>query len=188
MYLFQVFAALVLLPTLAIAQGDPTHEAKVDDPGGLLEVDSTVVLRFNGEMVSFNQGRRYAISVNKLIPDARTFRAKLAVALKEQKQLDQVVFDWFGKESLKRLNLQIGDKVPIPTVQAAISAFATESKLPVYIALATKDERLSHNYCVIVGGLVNRGKGPLMPEQIRELLKPGLTQDQLAKLLPKIED
>ena len=139
-------------------------------------------IEVNGK-ISFNEGRQYAISVNQGLPNAKASRAKLIAALGEQKQLNQVVFGWLGKKQPTRLNLWVGNKVPVE-VAVVVAAYATDTKLPVYIILMTEDEQLNHTHCVYIG-LVDSDIDPVTPEKIKVLLKPGLTAEQFAKLLPK---
>jgi hypothetical protein len=188
MRLSHTLAVLVLLPALVLAQGDPPADKKVEEPKELVEVETTSTLSINGRFMGFAPGRRLAIGINEHLPDARKSRTKLAHTLKEEKQLDQVVFSWFGKKSPKRLNLMIGDEVPVSTAQAAIVAFAKDSKIPVYMTLMTVNGGLGNNYRVYVGGLVDRGQGPLTGEKIEKLVKPGLTTEEFHKLLSKAGD
>jgi len=123
--------------------------------------------------------------VNKHLPDAKALRVKLSASLGEQKQLDQVVFGWFGRKPPTRLNISIGDSVPVEMAQAVISAYATGAKLPVHIEQMPEDEQLGRTRRVFVGGLVDFDSTAATPEQIQELLKPGLRREQFAKLLSK---
>jgi len=180
-------AVLVVLPILTVVHADPPSPRKADEPPGLLEVPVIGIVEVNGKW-SFNNGRRYSISVNKHLPDAMASRAALVATLHEQKQLDQVVFDWFGKKLPTRLNLLIGDNVPVEMAQAVVAAYADGSKIPVHITLMTEDEQLGLTRAVYVGGLVDRDDAPVMRKQIQELLKPGLTHQQFAKVLLKQKD
>lgn len=184
MRLSHVSAVLVLLPVLAFAREEP-NRAKVEEPEGVFGVDSVYLVGVNDRFVGFNEGRRYAVSINEHLPDAKVSRAKLARLLKEQKQLDQVVFEWFGKETPKRLNIVIGDKVPVQIAQAAIAAYAVDAKVPVYIVLKSDDENVGRTYRIFLGSLVDFGNDPLKPEQLRELVKPDLSQERFTELLSK---
>jgi hypothetical protein len=170
------------------ALAEEPKKVNAGEPEGFLEVGVIGTVYINGTWVGFNQGRRYGISINKHLPNARDARAKLAVVLKEQKQLDQVVFDWFGRGPLKRLDIVIGTNIPVGVAQALISAYATESKIPVYVVLRTTDGAVEGTSLIHVGSLVSHGKDPITQEQLREVLKPGLTPEQFAKLLPKIDE
>ena len=78
--------------------------------------------------------------------------------------------------------------MPVRTAQAVIAAYASAAETPVYIMLMEKDNQLANTQRVYVGGLIDRGTEPATAEQIRELLKPGLTAEEFAKLLPKAGD
>ena len=186
MRLSHVAAMLVLLPALALAGDDP-NKTKFEEPEGLLQVKGIGIYSIN-DRISFSGGRRYGISINEHVSDAKARRAKFAKDLKEQKQLDQVVFDWFGKQPPKRLNIEIGSKVPVQIAQAAITAYGLESKIPVFIKRCTDDESLGRTQSIVVGGLVDIDAEALKPEQLRALVKPGLTQEQFVRLLSKKRD
>ena len=184
MRLSHAVVVLLLVPALALARDEPKKE-KAEEPEGFLEVNRVFFLSVNDHFVGFNEGRRYDISINKLLPNAKAARAKLAKALKEQKNLDQTVFDWFGDDQLKRLNIGIGSKVPVQIAQAVIATYAMEAKLPVHIFLVCEDHDLAKTYRVGVGGYVDTGRDAMNPEQLRELVKPGLSQERFAEMLTK---
>ena len=175
---------LLLVPALALARDEPKKE-KVEEPEGLLEATAIIPVSINHNLVGFNQGRPYAISINEQLPGAKSSRAKFAKALEAQKYLDLVVFEWFGKKPPKRLNIMIGNKVPVHIAQAAIAVFAVDSNIPVYLCLMRKDEALGSTRCIYVGALVDCGEDAFKPEQLRELIKPGLSQERFAEMLTK---
>jgi hypothetical protein len=182
MHVNGVLAALVLLCALFPARGEPPREAVPAEPKGLFEVPFIIMYDINGRK-SFNSGREFVIAINEQLPDARARRAKLTNALEGTRHLDGVVFEWFGKKPPKRLDIEIGDQVPVELVQQVIAAYADKSQIPVHLTLATKDEATRKTHRVYIGSLDESGKDPATPELIRELLKPGLRQQQLAKLL-----
>ena len=186
MGLSQILAVLVLLPALTLARAEPPPTAKAD-PKGFLEVPHIGITEVNGK-ISFNEGRQYAIAVNKHFPNAKEAKGKMESALGKQKLLDQIVFKWFGKEPPTKLNLLVGNKVPVEMAQAVVAAYAARYEVPVYITMMTEDEELDHTRCVYVGAVVDSDIDPVTPEKIKELLKPGLTAEQFAKLLPKKKD
>ena len=94
MRLSHAAVVLVLLPALAFA-GDEPNKPKVEESEGFLEVKLIATYDVNG-VIGFSGGRRYAISINEHLADAKSHRAKFAKALQEQKQLDQVVFVVWG--------------------------------------------------------------------------------------------
>jgi hypothetical protein len=178
MRIAHVSAVLVLLPILAVAGAEPPAAPKADDPPGLLEVPRVATFDVFGK-VSFNQGRRYAISINEHLPEARASRTKLAARLKEHKLLDQIVFGWIGKmeKPPARLNLLIGDNIPIEVAQAVIAAYVAGAKLPVHIKLTVEDGQLLRTRRITVGGFVDYDTDAVTPAQIMELLKPGLSHE-----------
>jgi hypothetical protein len=179
-------AVLVLLPTFAFAQIPPPREKKVEEPKELMEVKTTVVVRVNGEFKCFSGGRRFCISINSSLPNARVARGQLVKALTDQKQLDQVVLSRMGNdEAVRRLNISIGDQMPISMAQASIAAFATDSKLPIHLELLTANEGLGYRYRIFIGGYADRDNQPLTSKQIQELLKPGLSAEELHTLIAK---
>lgn len=185
---------VLLSLVLAAVRTDAAIAQEFHEPPGFLEVEQIVCyevkirLRHDREgfdIRKFNRGRSYAISINEHLPDARAARAKLARILDEGMQLCKVVSHWFGTEAPKRLNIMIGSEVPVGIAQAALAAYAVEAKLPVYIVLVDEDAGFNETRRVYIGGLVDLGEEPMPPGEIRGLLKPGLTHEELAKLLPK---
>ena len=184
MRLSHAAAVILLVPALALARDEPKKE-KVEEPDGFLEVPGIFAYHINKRLVSFNGGRPYAISINEHLPDAKACRTKLLDLLKEQKQLDKFVFNWFGKTAPKQMNIMIGDKVPVQTAQAVIKTYAVGRKMLVYVQLMTKDDDFDHTAQVYVGGLVEPQGPPATAEQLRELVKPGLSQERFAEMLTK---
>jgi hypothetical protein len=161
------------------------------EPPGFLGVEQVVCyeakvrLRADQEGVvlrRFNEGRPYAISINRHLPDAR---ARLVRDLAGRGRLRSVVFERFGTEVPGRLNILIGSEVPIEVAQSAIAAYAAGSELPVSIAAMAEDAGHNDTHRIYVGGLCDLGGAPMRPEKIQALLDPGLTREQMVKLLPK---
>lgn len=178
-------AVLAVLPVRTTAAQPP-------DLPGFLEVEKINVSQSNstGGKWAFNMKRPYVISINEKLPGANTARNRLAAGLHDRRQLDQFVFEWFGsgREAPDRLNLVIGKNVPVGAAQAVIATFATDSTLPVHIHRKTADDEFGHTQRVYVGSLRNRGKEPMKAEEIKALLNPVLTHDELMQLVPEADN
>lgn len=133
----------------------------------------------------FDQGRPYAISINARLPSASRDRARMVERLQQRKQLDRIVFDWFGTGTgePKRLNLSIGSEVPVEVAQAAIEAYALGAKCPVFIQVMEEDKGFAETHRIYIGGLVDFGKRSTPPEAVLSVLEAGLTRKQFARRL-----
>ncbi len=180
---------LALLPVQAVQPGSPKPpEPEAKNADGLLEVKSVTWLSVNEKLVGFNGGRPYAISINQQIPGAAAARTQLVGVLKERKLLGQAVFAWHGTAPPKRIDVLVGDEVPVPLAQAVIAAYVPQATLPVYVASATRDDGFYLKRRVMVGSLLTCGDTPVTAEQVRRLLAPGLTREQLTGLLPSFQE
>src|SRR5687768_16891490 len=104
MGLSRLIARLVVIAVpLAVSCGC-TAAAAPPDPPGLLEVES-VKHEGGPDGPTFNGGRPFVISINQKLPHAKAARIRLAARLHEAGQIDKFVFEWFGTDAPKRLNL-----------------------------------------------------------------------------------
>ena len=133
---------------------------------------------------AFNGGASFVVSINRFLPGSRALRADLVQRLREAKLLDRVVFEWFGDERLKpqTCELHIGRRVPVAMAQAALRACTDRARVPVVFALSEEDGDFGSTQRVYIGALVASGKDPIKPEQLRALLKEGLTQEEFLKI------
>jgi hypothetical protein len=169
---------VVLSIALIALSGEGSALAQAPNLPGFLEVKSGAAPGATG--------RPYLISINRQLPDANEARNRMAKRLSKNGQLDKVAFNWFGKEAPKRLNLAIGKTVPVEVAQAAVAAYARDSKLPVYLYRMSTDGGFGETKSVYVGAVKDRGMTPTTAEQIKSLLKAGLTGDEFMKLLPEL--
>ncbi|MCL4203616.1 MAG: hypothetical protein KJ000_14020 [Pirellulaceae bacterium] len=182
--------ACAVLPVAVLAASlVGTAAAQPPDLPGFLEVEKIGPAKpsSNEGKWTFNMKRPYVISINEKLPVANAARNRLVAGLHDRGQLDQFVFEWFGsdRDAPDRLNLVIGQNFPVGAAQAVIATFAADSALPVYIHRRTADDEFGHTQRVYVGSLRNRGEEPMKAEQIKALLNPVLTHDELMQLLPE---
>jgi hypothetical protein len=182
--------ACAVLPVAVLAASlVRTAAAQPPELPGFLEAETIECTKPNSNegKWTFNMKRSYVISINEKLPGANAARSRLVAGLHDRGQLDQFVFEWFGsdRDAPERLNLVIGENVPVGAAQAVIATFATDSTLPVYIHRRTADDEFGHTQRVYVGSLRNRGEEPMKDEQIKALLNPVLTHDKLMELLPE---
>src|SRR5262245_768253 len=140
---------------------------------GFLEAE-TIYWKDGAEGPIFNENRHFVISICKKLPEANASRNKLIEQLGANKQLDKVVFQWFGTNGANRLDIQVGKNVPVEVAQAVIAAYARDSKLPVFLHRVSQDGMFANTHRVFIGSLEAYGKAPLKREEIKVLLRPGL--------------
>ena len=150
-------------------------------PPDFLMLD-TLEISHKSAGATFNE-RPFAISINVAIPGHPRLQPELGWQLDALGRLGDLVFEEFGGEVIPRLEIHIGEAIPVDVAQAVLAVYGNHPELPVYVGITPAGDFASEQR-VYIGGFVHTLDRPLAPELLERLLAPGLTIETLHALLP----
>jgi hypothetical protein len=182
----KTLAGLVVLTGLLVAA---TGRGGAEPPG--LKVAETISISrtVGGEPpVQFNFACSYVISLNMKLPRADQVRKTLVETLARTGLRDHLLFNPFTPDRAPELvEVMIGSKVPVEAVRVVLREVSRVPDLKLALSVLKEDDVFGNTQRVYIGGLVPSGRRPATPEQLKALLAPDLTHQELLGLLEKAE-
>lgn len=164
----------------------PASPASASADDDFLEVQNLDLRTSSGEP-SFNQGRPFAISINRSMAAGRAVRSHVMESLRRAGMLDKVVFDPFSGLTPGRLEVNIGSAVPIEISTAILDALVTVGVSEPVALSSMNSGSLGKTHRVYVGSLAPTSHATVTMEELQRLrASPELLHEYLASTPPRL--